>query len=217
MIKAVIFDVDGVLLDSVDQIVDAYQEVGRRLKLKVPRKDFFRKRLGIPYYSVIEEAYGKNIQAKELFKKVELEMDLPLMSNVGKILEKIKLPKAIVTTKPKSSINKYLKEILHHFSVIVALEDTEKHKPNPEPLLLACKKLGIHCEETVYVGDMVRDYETAKNASMKFVGVLGGASTENEFRKAKVRYLIKSLEELPEILKKMECDKILLLKKSFDM
>jgi HAD superfamily hydrolase (TIGR01509 family) len=229
MIKAVIFDVDGVLIDSIDQIVDDFQEVGKILGLKIPKRNFIKKRIGLPSSKVIEDCYGKNRKANNLFIKLALKRRPKLRSGVRTVLRKIRLTKAIVTTMRRAVAKKQLKNILKYFKVTVMFEDTKEYKPSPLPLLLACKKLGIYWDEAIYVGDMVRDYETAKNANMEFVGVLGGASTKSEFKRAKVRYLIKSLEELPKVLKKIiirprvvTCflkykDKILLLKRSSHM
>lgn len=226
MIKAVIFDVDGVLIDSIDEIVDDFQEVGKILGLKIPKKDFIRKQLGLPSSEVIENCYGKNKKADELYKKLRVKRRPKLRPGAETVLRKIKLPKAIVTTMHKEVAENQLKNILKYFKVKVMLEDTKKHKPNPEPLLLACQKLGVYWDETIYVGDMIRDYETAKNANMEFVGVLGGASTKKEFKKAKIKYLIKSPEELPKVIKRIilkpktvQCfleykGKILILKRS---
>lgn len=62
----------------------------------------------------------------------------------------------------KSNLEKYI-------SLCVVAEDTKKHKPDPEPLEFAMKKLGLKEEETVYVGDSYNDYLAATAAGIKFV------------------------------------------------
>ena len=51
----------------------------------------------------------------------------------------------------------------------IAYGDTQRHKPNPEPRLLAASQMKINPEECVYVGDAISDFEAATSAGMKFV------------------------------------------------
>ena len=56
-----------------------------------------------------------------------------------------------------------------YFRTAVAYEDTTRHKPHPEPLLLAANRLKIKPSGTVYIGDAASDMEAAKAAGMKFI------------------------------------------------
>jgi phosphoglycolate phosphatase-like HAD superfamily hydrolase len=118
-------------------------------------------------------------------------------------MEKIDLPKAIVTSGSLYATKLLLNKSLRYFQVVVTFEDTKKHKPNAEPLLVACKKLKLKPEEAVYVGDMVIDYKTAKNAGTKFIGFLTNGSTKKEFEEAGAKILIKSLHDLPRFLENL--------------
>ena len=55
------------------------------------------------------------------------------------------------------------------------MEDTDLHKPNPEPLLLALQKLGVSADSCVYIGDAVVDVLAAKAAGMASIAVTWGA------------------------------------------
>ncbi len=62
-----------------------------------------------------------------------------------------------------------LTKFQNHFKVTISYEDTTNHKPHPDPLLLAAKKLGLKPEECVYIGDVENDLVAAKACGMKFI------------------------------------------------
>jgi phosphoglycolate phosphatase len=206
MIKAILFDRDGVLVDSNESIIFTYQMTGKVLGLKVPKKEFFRKSLGITYPTILKRAYGKDKKILETYNKMwyvgKNRIKPKKMSGFNNAMKKIKLKKAIVTSGSMHATKTMLKDSLKYFQFVVTRADTKNHKPNAEPLLLACKKLRIKPKEAVYVGDSVIDYKTARNAGMKFIGFLSNGSTKKEFEKTGVKVTVKSLNELTKIIEK---------------
>ena len=83
-----------------------------------------------------------------------------------------------------------------YFKADVAYEDTKKHKPFPEPLILAAKKLKVKPEETVYIGDSESDMKAAKAAGMKFVFY-----SRKRLKGADVQ--VKSFNEIPDVVAKL--------------
>jgi len=203
MIKAVIFDLDGVLLDNTSVIVEVFQEDARRCGVKVPDRKEAIRALGLPWMDAVEKLLGKDEKYKKIHREVwaEYEDKMKLMPDIEKVLNELKQEKAIVTSKAKDTAKRQLKNFLHYFKFIVAMEDTKEHKPNPEPLLKACNQLNVEPNETVYVGDYIRDFEMARNAGTDFVGILSGALSKEEFEKVGAKRLITSLSELTDIIK----------------
>jgi len=76
-------------------------------------------------------------------------------------------------------------------------------KPHPEPLRLALRQMELDPEACVYVGDSPQDVEMARRAGVRAIGVLGPFPTEKRLRAAKPEFLMDSLEELPDLLKKL--------------
>ncbi|TAL47754.1 HAD family hydrolase [archaeon] len=196
MIKAVLFDVDGVLLDSDEKILDAFEKVGEVLNLKSPGRDFFRKRFGIPSEEIIPNAYGSSPEAIRLFKELDENMQVDIVDGVEEVLGSIKVKKGIVSTKDMKLIKKFLGGLIGKFDVVISGDDTEKHKPNPEPLLLACERLNVDSKDIVYIGDAMSDYQMAKNARAKFIGFVNGGATDDEFREAGAETIVHSMKEL---------------------
>ncbi len=203
MLKAVIFDLDGVLLDNTQLIVEAFQEAARRSGVEVPDEKSVIATLGFIGKKMIQILLGNDEKYEKILSQVwnEKEKKMKLMPGVKKVLNDLKAKKAIVTSGTKAFVIKRTKDLINYFDLIVTQESTEKHKPNPEPLLLACEKLKIKLAEAVYVGDRLIDFETAKNAGMDFIGILSGGTSKKEFQKAGVKKIISTLGELLEIVK----------------
>jgi len=89
------------------------------------------------------------------------------------------------------------------FAARVCSGDTLRKKPHPEPLRLALRQLELDSSVCIYVGDAPQDVEMARRAGVRAIGVLGPFPTERRLRAAKPEFLIGSLQELPDVLKKL--------------
>jgi pyrophosphatase PpaX len=197
MIKAIIFDADGVLLDNTEIFIREFIETGRKLNLRIPTIPSVRKVFGLTYEDILIRLYGrKDKKIKETYSEVIRNRGQEkIMENLEYVIKRLKVRKAIVTSRSLKSLKRNLKDLIKLFEVVITIEDTEKHKPDPEPILLACKKLGIKPEETVYVGDAVIDYKAAKNAGTSFIGFVSGSASKEDFESLKVKS-VSSLKEL---------------------
>ena len=89
------------------------------------------------------------------------------------------------------------------FAARVCSGDTLRKKPHPEPLRLALRKMGLGPSACVYVGDAPQDVEMAQRAGVRAIGVLGPFPTEKRLRAARPEFLLESIEELPDVLKRL--------------
>ena len=212
MIKAVVFDVDGVLIDSNETIVEAYQETARKLRLRIPPPKEVTDLMGRPLIEIVKALWA-NADVElytEEYRRLFLDGDLiiPEIKGAVDVLRQIRgsgFKIGAVSGKIMFFIEKHLKEAgfdIDWFGTIVSFETTRKHKPDPEPLIYAINKLDAKPEETVYVGDAISDYECAKNAKVTYVAVLTGSLTREDLEKLGVNNIINSVAELPNLLKK---------------
>jgi HAD superfamily hydrolase (TIGR01549 family) len=198
MIKAVIFDADGVLLNNTKVYMKAYKETGKRLGLKIPSDSIMRKTFGLRWEDMLTIFYGS---ANEKIRNTYIgfvrsfEHEIKVMDDLEYVLKRLKVRKAITTSKSRSTLKNQLGGLINFFDIIVTREDTEKHKPDPEPLLLACKKLRIKPEEAVYIGDALFDYQAAKSAGTSFIGFISGSASKEDFEALNVKS-VSSLKEL---------------------
>jgi len=90
--------------------------------------------------------------------------------------------------------------IEHFFDVVVGGDETERHKPDPAPLLLALERLGVDAADAAYVGDSPFDMQAARAAGLYAVGVSWGRIHAREALVADADLIVDSAEELLGIL-----------------
>lgn len=84
--------------------------------------------------------------------------------------------------------------------VTVAMDDTERHKPHPEPLLLALERLGVDPAGSVYIGDAVVDVQAAHAAGLPAISVSWGAVDADVLAAAQPEYLVSEMDQLRTLL-----------------
>ncbi len=181
MIKAILFDIDGVLIDSFESNLAFYNSLlekggyagpTREEYLPLIHLDMKRTIAHVSKSESVEEIeriwlMGVNREVKyphELIKTPEN------VENIVKELRK-KYILGIVTSRVRIGIDELpiYKELKEYFKVAVSYEDTENHKPLPDPLLFAAKELDIDPKACVYIGDTNSDVEAALAAGMKVI------------------------------------------------
>jgi HAD superfamily hydrolase (TIGR01549 family) len=181
MIKAVIFDIDGVLLDSFETNLKFFQDLMIKGGYNPPTREEYKKLFHYNMFDVIKILTKSNSEEeiqrivkfrtnKEVAYPHELVTAPKEMKETIEVLAKDYFL-GVVTSRTKNSVfaSPIMKEIESYFKYSVSLEDTVKHKPDPEPLLLIVEKLNIKKEEAVYIGDTETDFQAAKSAGMKFI------------------------------------------------
>lgn len=178
MKKAVLFDVDGVLLDSLDANGQFYRDIMKHAGYPEPTmeqiknifhlmlKDGIRELTGAPQ----EEALHIWQETYTLPYPAHL---LKLQPGVTETLDTLRQSHAlgVVTSRTARGIGVFFSfsKLEPYFDVVIGCEDVKNPKPHPEPLLLAASRLGVSPADAVYVGDAHTDVEAAKAAGMKAV------------------------------------------------
>ncbi|MFQ6125179.1 MAG: HAD family hydrolase [Candidatus Heimdallarchaeota archaeon] len=91
-------------------------------------------------------------------------------------------------------------KIREFVEVIGVRTDPRKAKPNPEAALQVCASLGVEPHEAILIGDHPMDLKCAKDAGMDFIGILGGASSEETLKKAGTVHIAKNLTDVEKML-----------------
>lgn len=88
----------------------------------------------------------------------------------------------IVTSKGREAAESNLESVglAGQIKVLVAMEDTDRHKPSPDPLLRAVDQLGVAADDVCYVGDAAVDLRAAEAAGCAAIGVTWGAGLRSE-------------------------------------
>lgn len=208
MIKAVIFDVDGVLLDSFEANLKFHHDLMTKAGYIPASREEYKKMFPRTMLDNIKTITKSN--SEEEIQRVfqmgvnrEVRYPVELLNFPEQMKDTIELLSrnyvlGIMTSRIRNSIFEPLvmKEIEKYFKITVSFEDTIKHKPDPEPLLLIIKKLNIKPEEIVYIGDAETDSQAAKSAGVKFIffpqNNTGGANASTNI-----------FSELPALIKKL--------------
>ena len=204
MLKAVLFDLDGTIIDSNNAIFETYTQVAKRLGVEPPDIEVLRGLLGQPSNLKLPILFGDNKDARPIYNEVVIKTheNLPTLPRVKETLEKIDLPMGIVTSKRKANAIEVLGELYEKFDVLVTPEQTVKQKPDPEPMHLACKKLSVKPEECVYIGDTVRDYKTARNSGTEFIALIDKGSTAEQFNEIGAKNQVTAFDMIPDMITK---------------
>lgn len=179
MIKAIIFDVDGVLIDSFEANVEYFKNMFEAAGYVAPTPEEYRHMFHLSMDDLIR-LIAKNPDNDEfqrirnIGKKVEYpleKMGLTFGSEetIKKLSEKYQL--GIVTGRHESGVEVYLKHsnLKEYFKTVIHYGHYKNPKPHPEPLLVALGKLGLTPNEAVYVGDQKTDLESAREAGIPFI------------------------------------------------
>ncbi len=192
MIKGVLFDMDGVLVDSEEYIAKAAVEMFRREGLEVKEEDF------IPfvgsgedrYLGGVAQKYGLTIDINDAKVKTYkiygelVEGKLSPLSGVLDFIEKAKskgLKLAVATSADKIKMDINLGNIgisEDTFDATVNGLEVERKKPFPDIFELAAKKIGLKPEECLVVEDAVSGVEAAKSAGAMCLGLMTSFTRE---------------------------------------
>jgi HAD superfamily hydrolase (TIGR01509 family) len=214
MVKAVIFDWDGTLADTMKAVVQSFQKVLTEAGCRVSN-EFIARRMGIGTKKTIIDAFREchmrlDVSTLEnlAYEKVRIQAGLAdivyLFGGVTELLEALqdKTKIALATMSGRKVVDKLLpaKRITAYFDVVVSADDVENPKPDPEVFLMAAKKMGVAPEDCLVVEDSVFGVRAAKAANMKCIAVASGAYSREELEREQPNLMIDSLLEKEKIL-----------------
>jgi len=194
MLKAVIFDFDGVIVDSEALHLKAFNEVLAPFGLAITKKDYYKKYLGLTDADCFREfvlkhkAVFKDTAVETLLKKKRIafgklaKTEADIIDGVPEFLEMLrsnKIPMAICSGALLGEIELILEgaALSDYFDCIVSAEQVKRGKPYPDGFLLALKKLNetsrdkIAAKQCVVIEDSHWGLEAAKAAGMHTIAV----------------------------------------------
>lgn len=217
MIKAVLFDLDGTLINSNRLILESFKYAFRTaLNMEMEEEKivrFFGEPLVKSMNSVDPENTEKLMDAFKSFNESQHDI---LAEHYEGTVEAVKALKergiklGIVTSKRKPMTERSLKliKIYDEMDVIITPEDTDKHKPDGTPALLACERLGVTPKEALMVGDSIYDVQCGKNAGTSTCIVTYSSFSMDELMSYKPDYVIDNLMELVNIIEGENIEKV---------
>jgi len=210
MIKAILFDFDGTLVDTNQLIIRSFKET---FNVLFPERQFTEQELLDCIGPTLEETghkyYGHNPDyLVDVYRRLcwqyhdEMIEVYPGVEEMLKALKKMNLKLVIVTSKKRDMLSQGLEitKLTNYFDWIVAADDVTNPKPHQEPIERVLNYYSLQPEECLMVGDNSHDINSAKAAGVKSVAVGWALKGANYLKTFAPDYIIEEAKDLLEII-----------------
>lgn len=175
-VEAIIFDVDGVLLDSFESWFTSFNQTLVEFGKEQVDRETYRKIFWGP--SVEEDLRRYNLGADAVEAALRNQRNnvhlMKLHEKVHETLESLKGFKlGVATNTPRINLDKTFNyfDLYRHFEVVMCFDDVQRPKPYPDMILKASEILNVPVTKILFVGDTESDMAAAKGAGCHFVGI----------------------------------------------
>lgn len=207
--RAVLFDVDGTLVDSTETIIRGLGDSFEKFAGYRPDSETIKSTIGMPLRDQMRMYQLHEPTLDQLNEMIDYTIDryrahggfsTPFEATVEAMLlfKQIGLKVAAVTSRNATELADLYADFpfAEHFDFAVCASDVLMPKPNPECAFLACEKLGVAPSECLYVGDSVFDMQCARQAEIDTIAVTYGAAKESALAAESPDMIVRSPEEL---------------------
>lgn len=206
MIRGILFDIDGVLVDSVRANAQMYRDLLGHFGVPGPTDE---EQAASNHRTFIDNIrhYARGASDELIQQIFDYGVSQPRSHDMLVLMDGVKetlqdLHKRYLLGVVSSRLHMGIGSLLDHFGlgalfpVRVGFEDTTKHKPHPGPLLFGAQKLGVKPYEVSYIGDSVTDVEAARAAGMKMVHYATASIPGDHATVSRFRDLVAAIERL---------------------
>lgn len=207
-IEVVLFDLDGTLIDTIELILSSMRHATAEVLGEALPDAVLLHNVGVPLRAqMCEFAPGREDELLGVYRAHNDQVHDQLVCGypgTNEALEELKrrgYRLGVVTSKSVSVARRGLDHfgLSGYFEVLVGYEDTQIHKPEPEPLYLAAERMGVSIRNCCYVGDSPHDMAAGIAAGTMTVAALWGPFADRVVQR-NPDYAISELSELPSLL-----------------
>ena len=200
--KVLIFDIDGVLLDSKKNMKISWREVQKKFNFTNINFNDYLSKIGQPFkqillqlgikrnFNEIKECYDKH----SILNRKKVKFYSGIKKEI-KLLYSLNYALCIVTSKDKKRTNLLISDFKKYFKIIQCPQKNLKGKPAPDQINNVIQKLKVSKKDCVYIGDTNIDFLSAKRAKIDFIFAEWGYGINHNYQ-----YSLKSIGELKTIL-----------------
>lgn len=215
MYQAVIFDLDGTLLYTLEDLKDGVNHVMRNWNYPERTLDEVRRFVGNGIHKLIERAVPEGLEdekVEQVFEEFKTyytahcEIKTRPYDGIMELLAQLKekgIKLAIVSNKNDAAVKELARDYFADYiekEVAIGEREGIRKKPAPDSVFEAMRILGVDKKDTVYVGDSDVDRATAKNAGLDCISVTWGFRDEALLKSLEPEYLIAEPEEILDIV-----------------
>ena len=212
---AVLFDLDGTLIDSIELILNSAKHAFRDREGHVPSDAEWLTGVGIPLATMFRRYARDDAEVDALiakYREYQLEHHDRLVRCYDQVVDTVTAlraashPLGIVTSKTGWLARRGLTHVglETHFDVIVGCDACNRHKPDPMPVFVALEQLGYEPDEAVFVGDSVHDMEAGNAAGVTTIAALWGPFTREDLVASRPTHYLQRIVDLPRLLELVE-------------
>lgn len=216
MIKAIIFDMDGLMIDSERVTFECYQERLKDMNLTMD-EEFYKTLLGKPIKGIYQrfyDVYGNDFPIENVIQDVHQLMaerfeteGVPVKKGLVELLHYLKdnnYKTIVATSSNRDRVDKILAQakITEFFDDSICGDEVTKGKPNPEVFLKSCQKLGVNVDEAIVLEDSEAGIQASYDANIKVICIPDMKYPEKQYEK-KTFKILKDLTEVTAYLKSL--------------
>ena len=211
--KTIIFDLDGTLIDSLEDIAVCMNKVLEELNLPIHKIDDYKYFVGSGVDVLVNNALKDSSQEikNEVLERFKKEYDQQLhaktkpYAGIYELLDELKkldYNLAVLSNKPHDFTVAYINYLFkdYNFKEVHGQKKEVPRKPDPIGAINIAKALNIPCSEIFFVGDTMVDMQTAVNANMIGIGVLWGFRDEKELMENGADFIVKHPLDILDII-----------------
>lgn len=215
MIKAVLFDLDGTLANTLNDLGNAVNYVLEKYGYPTHPLESYKLKVGGGMRNLIHKSLPESEQNEETEQKVLAEFleyyskhfadETCCYEGILELLYKLKnmgMSLAVVTNKAQDMTDLVMQKLFESdtFNYIIGKREGIATKPDPESAFIAIDKLGVNSDECIFVGDSGVDMLTALNCGALPVGVLWGFRSAEELKKSGCRFFLNKPDDLVKLI-----------------
>ncbi len=209
--RAVLFDLDGTLIDSIDLIVNSARHAFEKCGHPAPTREEWVADLGLPLRAMFGRFISDEAKLADLvagYREYQLANHDRLVRPYEEVESTLRalhergVALAVVTSKAEPLAHRGLAHVGLDgiFDVVVGLESCTRHKPDPEPVQIALDRLGLPPDSAAFVGDSPHDMAAGRAAGVTTIAALWGPFTRAQLAASDPDYYIERMGELLSIV-----------------
>lgn len=207
--EAVVFDLDGTIVDSVELIIVSFQHAMREVLGREVTREESVAYVGRPLREQMmifsPEHVDELVASYQEFNHREHDRMLTLYDGILSLLDRLQgsgVKLGLVTSKSRHTTQMAfdLTGIEGYFDATICADESPGNKPSPDPILLCLKRLEVSPGDAAYVGDSPADIQAARAAGVQAIGVTWGVFDADTLAAEKPGRLVHTISELAEVL-----------------
>ncbi len=195
---------DGTLIGSSQAILNSIKEAATMTGLRIPHDTEIKEIICVPSYLAFQILFPE--KAPEEFNSAFLRLmrgkfkslikEVPNAKTTLELLRAKGMKIGIVTTKDKESAEESIRNFQFPYDLLLTCEDTERTRPDPEPILKAINLLNSSAAQTFYCGDTPRDIIQGRRAGVKTIGLTTGLYSKDELAQENPDFIFDNIEDI---------------------